>query len=279
MAAPIKTLTALAVLLLAITSVQGDEQPGDGPGAGPAPSSRPGGPAAGAVEPTAPAGDPGQPELPTVGGAGRAGPLLQTAGDGDGDSWRDTGGVEYRLGLVNTPEHDECYGSTATEERRTLTAAGFYAEVYERDRYGRSVAVVTTATGINVNVHLARHGFADDRYLERFRTENPDLARQLDEAFVAARAEQAGLWGACSSSAGPGAPASQEQPSRTSPPLPLDGACHPDYLTCVPVRGDGSGRGRANDLDCGSIGRPVTLRQGGADASRLDGDGDGSGCE
>ena len=74
---------------------------------------------------------------------------------------------------------------------------GFRARVYTRDAYGRGVAVVTTAAGTNVNVYLARHGFANDRYLAEFRHEKPDLAVALDAAFAAAKRERAGLWGAC----------------------------------------------------------------------------------
>ncbi len=123
--------------------------------------------------------------------------LLHARPGGDGDSWHDTAGREYRLGLVNTPEYNQCYGAKATAERKRLVAAGFRAAVYTTDRYGRKVAVVTTARGANVNVYLARHGFADDRYLRRFRSENPQLANELDLAFRAARAERAGLWSAC----------------------------------------------------------------------------------
>lgn len=126
-----------------------------------------------------------------------SGPLLQAAPGGDGDSWRDTAGREYRLGLVNTPEVRDCYGSEATARRRQLVADGFRAEVYTTDRYGRSVAVVTTADGRTVNVELARGGFADDLYLRTRRAERPDLARELDAAFAAAKRERAGLWGAC----------------------------------------------------------------------------------
>jgi endonuclease YncB( thermonuclease family) len=124
--------------------------------------------------------------------------LLHAARGGDGDSWKDTHGVEYRLGLINTPELGECYGTTARTERQHLVASGFRAQVYSKDRYGRSVAVVTLADGRNLNVYLARHGFANDRYLAQFRSENPSLARDLDVAFAAARREHAGLWGACS---------------------------------------------------------------------------------
>lgn len=130
--------------------------------------------------------------------AAAAGPLLRAAAGGDGDSWRDTTGREYRLGLVNTPEVAECYGSQATARRKELVAAGFRALVYAKDRYGRAVSLVTTADGTDLNVSLARDGYANDRYLEQYRHENPGLAKELDGAFAAAKRERAGLWAACS---------------------------------------------------------------------------------
>jgi endonuclease YncB( thermonuclease family) len=126
-----------------------------------------------------------------------AGALLQAAPGGDGDSWKDTAGREYRLGLVNTPEVGACYGSAATARRKQLVARGFRAVTYSTDRYGRRVSVVTAADGTNVNVALARDGYADDRYFSRFRDERPELAAQLDVAFAAAKRDRAGLWGAC----------------------------------------------------------------------------------
>ncbi len=124
--------------------------------------------------------------------------LLTAAAGGDGDSWRDTRGREYRLGLVNTPELGECFGQVASDQRMALVRGGFRAQVYATDRYGRSVAVVTLADGRNLNVLLARTGLADDRYLAAHRRENPALAVQLDAAFAAARTERRGLWRACS---------------------------------------------------------------------------------
>jgi micrococcal nuclease len=201
-----------------------------------------------------------------------AAPLLRARSGGDGDSWRDTAGREYRLGLVNAPETNECYGAAATARRRALTANGFRARVYTRDTYGRGVAVVTTASGVNVNVYLARHGFANDRYLAQYRAENPALARQLDVAFAAAKKERAGLWGACARrSPVPLAAAPRSAPAGSS--------CHPAYVTCVPVKGDGSGSGQSNDLDCPDIRKLVQLRQIGTDPYRLDADGDGIGCD
>lgn len=136
---------------------------------------------------------------PAVGPVGTpaATELLRAASGGDGDSWKDTAGREYRIGMVNAPEVDECWGREATAARRSLVAAGFRAEVYTRDRYGRGVSLVTAADGTNVNVALARGGHVDDRYLDDFRHENRSLAAQLDAAFAAAKRERAGLWGAC----------------------------------------------------------------------------------
>ena len=147
----------------------------------------------------APTTDPASTGAPTAdpATAAAAGPLLRAAAGGDGDSWRDTTGREYRLGLVNTPEVAECYGSQATARRKELVAAGFRALVYAKDRYGRAVSLVTTADGTDLNVSLARDGYANDRYLEQYRHENPGLAKELDGAFAAAKRERAGLWAAC----------------------------------------------------------------------------------
>lgn len=124
-------------------------------------------------------------------------PLLLAAPGGDGDSWKDTAGRQYRLGLINTPELSECYGGAAARKRRQLTAGGFRAASYAVDSYRRRVAVVYLPDGRNLNVWLARNGYADDRYLERFRGQNRSLAAQLEPAFAAAKRERLGLWAAC----------------------------------------------------------------------------------
>lgn len=155
-----------------------------------------------------------------------AGGALRTAIHGDGDSWRDTQGREYRLGMVNAPEVDECFGAQATAERKRLTASGFRAQEYARDRYGRGVSVAHAADGTNVNVHLARHGFADDRYLAGFRHENPALAAQLEAAFAAAKRERLGLWRACAGG----------QALGIAGPADAGDGCHPDSATCIPVQ-------------------------------------------
>ena len=203
-------------------------------------------------------------------------PLLVMAAGGDGDSWRDTDGVEYRMGLVNAPETQECGGAAATAYRKQALERGFRATVYARDHHGREVAVVHTVDGRNLNVAMARDGMVDDRYLERFRHENPRLAAQLDVAFGEARAAARGIWRTCSR---PRAGTAEHAPAPAPQPV-ADGRCHPDYRTCIPVAGDGSGRGPANDLDCSDVDGAVQLRRIGTDPYRLDGsDQDGIGCE
>ena len=138
---------------------------------------------------------------------------------------------------------------------------------------------MTSADGTNLNVHLARLGFVDDRHLAEFRHENPALGRELDAAFDEAKADRAGLWGACRQ-APPQGIAAAPPPPPVKKQAPAGGACHPDYVTCIPVKGDGSGRGQANDLDCGDLDGRVQLRRAGTDPYRLDGsDDDGYGCE
>ena len=192
--------------------------------------------------------------------------LLRAARGGDGDSWKDTKGVEYRLGLVNTPELAECYGQAASNKRKQLTAAGFRARSYAVDEFGRRVSVVTLPDGRNLNVWLARHGYANDKYLKTFRRENPALAVQLDQAFAAARRERAGLWRACAAAA----PVQRivAPPVTTTKPA---GRCDPSYPdVCIPPP--------LPDLDCGDISHR-RFRVVAPDPHRFDSDRDGLGCE
>lgn len=190
--------------------------------------------------------------------------LLFPQADGDGDSWKDRGGLEYRLGLVNNPELDECFGQAASAERKRLTAQGFRAQVYATDDYGRNVSVVTLADGRNLNVLLARQGWANDRYLARFRAENPALAAELDTAFAQAKSERAGLWGACAS----GLPVASPSLAPVAPGRPGCLAAYPTL--CVPPTGP--------DLDCRDI-PAERFKVRAPDPYHFDGNGDGVGCE
>lgn len=58
-------------------------------------------------------------------------------------------------------------------------------------------------------------------------------------------------------------------PAPAPPPAAQPAGCHSAYVTCVAVKGDWSGRGDANDLDCPTIDKRVQLKA----------IGDGWGCQ
>ncbi|MGQ2911242.1 thermonuclease family protein [Aeromicrobium sp.] len=105
----------------------------------------------------------------------------------DGDSFEASDGREYRLGMLNTPEPDERCFDEAEAFTRDFLAGGFTADAYDEDDYGRVVAEVLDGEGRSLNVALARSGLADDRYLDPFRGDHPDLANRLDDAFASAK--------------------------------------------------------------------------------------------
>jgi endonuclease YncB( thermonuclease family) len=105
----------------------------------------------------------------------------------DGDSFVASDGKEYRLGLVNAPELGEPCGREARQFSREFLAAGFTADTYSSDRYGRTVAEVFDRSGRSLNVALAESGLGNGRYLNQFGYENPGLAHRLEVAFAGAK--------------------------------------------------------------------------------------------
>lgn len=182
--------------------------------------------------------------------------LLFMTDQKDGDSFVASDGHEYRLGLVNTPEASEQCGADASRFTRNFLSGGFTVDTYSTDVYGRSVAEVFNRSGQSLNVALAKSGFGNDRYLNQFRHENPDLARRLDAAFASAATPS------CANTVP--APLVQQ-------PKPQGGAgdsCMPGYDPCLPMRGD---------MNCPEVGHPVRVT--GSDPYGLDRDGDGVGCD
>ena len=198
-------------------------------------------------------------------------PLLRAAAGGDGDSWRDSRGTEYRLGLVNTPELSECYGNEASSKRKQLVAAGFRATSYSIDTHRRQVAVVYLADGRNLNVWLARNGYANDRYLAQFRNENRSLAALLEPAFAAAKRERLGLWGRCGATQPQAFTARAASPAAVAPAPVVRGTCEPSYPDVCIAPGP-------PDLDCPDIAYR-RFRVNAPDPHRFDADGDHIGCE
>lgn len=185
--------------------------------------------------------------------------LLFMTDQKDGDSFVASDGNEYRLGLVNTPETGEPCSSQASRFTREFLADGFTVDDYATDTHRRHVAEVYAKDGASLNVALAKSGYGNDRYLNEFRHENPDLARRLDAAFASAASPT------CGAAAAPApVPFVQQQESAA----PSDDSCMPGYQPCLPLR---------DDMNCPDIGHPVTVT--GDDPYGLDRDRDGVGCD
>ncbi len=184
--------------------------------------------------------------------------LLFVTDQKDGDSWVASDGTEYRLGLVNAPERNEPCGSEATAFTAAFLGAGFTVDAYATDTHGRTVAEVFDESGDSLNVALAKSGLGNDRYLEEFRHENPELGRRIDGALAAADKAD------CRQKAVAPVPL-VKKPTQTQKPVK---DCMVGYSPCLPV---------VADLDCPEIGHPVTVT--GSDPYRLDRDGDGIGCD
>ena len=160
--------------------------------------------------------------------------LLFVTDQKDGDSWVGSDGKEYRLGLINTPERSETCGPEATAFTRAFLKNGFTVDAYAIDSHDRSVAEVFDEDGTSLNVALAKSGLGDDRYLDQFRHENPDLGRRLDAALDAAAKPS------CRKAVAPVPLVSK--PKKTAAPA---SNCMAGYEPCLPI---------VPDLDCGEIG-------------------------
>lgn len=197
----------------------------------------------------------------------------------DGDTLSLTDGRRVRLVQIDTPElgTGECYSRASRKVLAGLVPVGARVtlEADSRldsvDRYGRLLRYVHRGP-LNANVLLVKAGAAAPYFY------GGDLGkyalRLLADAQKAKRAKR-GLWGACPGTvldplraidtgiSGP--------PTKTPPP---NGVCDPNYAgACVPPY--------PPDLDCADL-RALGLapvRSIGSDPHRLDGDGDGIGCE
>jgi micrococcal nuclease len=123
-----------------------------------------------------------------------------------------------------------------------------------------------------VNLELVRRGAAAPYFYDR---ERGRYASRLLDAATAARAARRGLWRA--------SPSTELDPNRQvetgrcgqQQPLPPRSTCDPNYAgACVPPY--------PPDVNCEDLrarGLALPVRVVGSDPHRLDGDGDGLGCE
>lgn len=110
----------------------------------------------------------------------------------DGDTIRilkDGKEVKIRLHGVDTPEEGQPFGTRAKQFTSTLAfGKSVRAEVFESDKYGRSVANIYLEDGRCLNQELVRHGFA--WWYQKYAQGDTNLSRLEKEA----RETQVGLW-------------------------------------------------------------------------------------
>jgi micrococcal nuclease len=212
-------------------------------------------------------------------GAGAVAETGVVASVADGDTLTLTDGRRVRLLQIDTPElgSGECYSRAARTallalaplgSRVTITAD---ARLDRVDRYGRILRYLGRGA-TNVNLELVRRGAAAPYF---YRGERGRYASALLRAARDAQSAKRGLWKACPAAVL--APERAIETGRSGPPAkiaPAAGRCDPNYAGgCVPPP--------PPDLDCADI-RALGIapvRVIGSDPHRLDGDGDGLGCE
>ena len=81
----------------------------------------------------------------------------------DGDTIKivtDEKQVKIRLYGIDTPEKKQDFGQAATRFIKSLLSPVVTVEEKDIDRYGRTVGVVYSSTGTNVNEEMVKSGFA-----------------------------------------------------------------------------------------------------------------------
>ena len=185
--------------------------------------------------------------------------------DGDTLQVRLAGGKIERVRLigVDAAERGACFAAPAATRARQLALSKPVVLRGDRtqdtrDRYGRLLAYVWLPGGRDLGYQLVAGGFAKV-YVYRDPFQRLSAYRTAESR---AKSAPVGAWKACGATIRPVVP---------SPPSPA-GNCHPSYTPCLPIVGD---------LDCADVRAlgAAPVRVAGSDPYRLDGDGDGFGCE
>ena len=130
----------------------------------------------------------------------------------------------------------------------------------ERGTFGRLLRYVFLADGRNYALEMIKQGYGHE-YTYNVPHKHQQAFQQAEKE---ARDAERGLWA-------PGACADQETEDSESAGNnnPSEG-CHPAYEPCLPI---------VDDLNCGDVDGPITVKNPGVDPYRLDRDSDGTGCE
>jgi len=196
----------------------------------------------------------------------------------DGDTLTLADGRRVRLVQLDTPElgSGECYSRAARNALLRLVPLGSRIglevdpSLDRVDRYGRLLRYVHRGR-TNVTLELVREGAAAPYFYDGARGR---YAAALMAAARSAKAAKLGLWGACPSTVLDPTHAVETSSGRRAAAPRSNAKCDPNYAGgCVPPY--------PPDVDCADI-RALGIapvRVVGSDPHRLDGDGDGLGCE
>jgi micrococcal nuclease len=198
----------------------------------------------------------------------------------DGDTIALTSGERVRLVQIDSTElgSGECYSRKSAQVLRRLLPAGskIRLEADPRldrvDSYGRLLRYVHRGR-LNVNLALVRRGAATVWF---YQGERGRYASRLLAAAERARDRRLGMWASCHVKWDPTGPATtagggSPPPALSPPPQPTAEGCAAGYSPCLPI---------VSDLDCADIADELKpIRVTGEDQYRLDGEGDGLGCE
>lgn len=194
----------------------------------------------------------------------------------DGDTLDLDNGDTIRLVQIDAPESKgECYGRKSGTVLRQLLPVGTEVQIVRDpsldniDRYGRKLRYIFKGSE-NINLVLVQQGAASVWF---FNGDEGRYAGQLRRAAKEASKKRRGAWGACEATLAPlSAFETQPKQNNPNPPTPPQQGCEPGYDPCLPI---------TSDLDCADVEAlglaPVHVS--GSDPYRLDGDGDGTGCE
>jgi endonuclease YncB( thermonuclease family) len=198
----------------------------------------------------------------------------------DGDTLTISTGEKVRLLQIDTPEISpaECYGPEA--HKALISLIGKSPITLEsdsvsddRDRFGRSLRYIKVGN-VNLNLKLVEIGAATPYF---YQGEKGKYSKQLLKAAKNAKAKKIGLWKMCPNTkleplkpATTGSTLTSKAATTTTSP---NAKCDANYQGCIPPY--------PPDLDCTDIKRMglAPIRVIGTDVHKLDGDGDGIGCD
>ena len=107
----------------------------------------------------------------------------------DGDTIVALDDTRIRLWGIDTPERDQPYGNKAKKALESmLRRETLYLEIKNVDRYGRTVGVIFTADGDDVNLEMVCNGYA--WWYERYAKEATDYKQCQKDA----QKNKRGLW-------------------------------------------------------------------------------------